>query len=1005
MELTGLSEKATGCGEGISGEESPLPFVEGDKYTPLADGAPPTSFDWRSYQGSNWLTSIKNQGGCGSCWAFSAVGVAEAAHNIYSNDPNLDKDLSEQYLVSDCHNLSTYQTCCGGSKNLALGYIRDSGVPDEGCMPYVDGDGCSCEGGSCDSNCAYRLSGYCSDRTCSDRCGDWSSRLEYIGSMGSVSSDPQTIKQALIDKGPLAVSMGIGSAYIGYWDGDIYRCADDTSTNHAVIIVGYNDSGGYWLVRNSWGTGWGDSGYFKLGYGECRVEDYVYYADARIPSVGPLEYHSHTINDDTYGSSNGNGDGIVNCGEVIEIPVTLYNQGDDTATSVVATLSTSDSYITFTDSEEYYPDIPGGETGTSNYDYDFEVDPNTPDGHTIHIDLDITATNGGPWTDSFDVDVTCYPNHPPNTPSNPIPSNGATSVFTGTDLSWAGGDPDPDDTVIYDVYFGTSDPPTTLICGNGSHPICDPGDLSHERLYYWYVIATDNRGASITGPVWNFTTEAAVCNDLHEPNDTWDEATPIGYGTTLNDLDICPAGDVDYYAFTGNTDDVFIADIDAQAIGSSLDSYLTLYDTDGVSQLAYNDDEDGHDSYLQYTLPADGTYYLMVRDYHHPDEGAGGYFYTLSLTVSETVGPLVYNSHTVDDDTVNQSDGNGNGIVDCGEAIELYVDLYNQGNATALNVTATLTTTDPYVSAFLYNDASGYPDIMEDGGGRNTDDWDLEIDPDTPDGHLIHFDLDITADNGGPWTDSFDLAVTCDANNPPHTPDNPTPAAGATSVFTGTDLSWTGGDPDAGDTVIYDVYFGTSDPPTSTICDNVSSTSCDPGDLSYNTHYYWYVVATDNHEASITGPTWDFTTELTACNDPHEPNDTWDEATPIGYGTALSDLDICPAGDRDYYVFTGNAGEFVIADIDAQTIGSLLDPYLTLYDTDGVSLLAYNDDNDGLDSRLGYTLPTTGTYYLMVRDYDHPSKGGIDYFYTLTLSSPAFYKAKAYLPIVIRYGP
>jgi hypothetical protein len=104
-----------------------------------------------------------------------------------------------------------------------------------------------------------------------------------------VSTDPQTIKQALVDTGPLAVSMGIGSSYGGYWNGDIYRCTSDTGTNHAVAIVGYDDAGGYWWVRNSWGTGWGNNGYFKLGYGECSVEQYVYYAVAGSPGGDSYE--------------------------------------------------------------------------------------------------------------------------------------------------------------------------------------------------------------------------------------------------------------------------------------------------------------------------------------------------------------------------------------------------------------------------------------------------------------------------------------------------------------------------------------------------------------------------------------------------------------------------------------------------------------------------------------------------------------------------------------------
>ncbi|MBL7201096.1 MAG: PKD domain-containing protein [Anaerolineae bacterium] len=282
-ELSRLSEKATGCGGDTVSEVASTSTGESET-VPSVDFTAPSSFDWRSYQGSDWMTPVKDQAQCGSCWSFAAVGAAEAAINIASSDAGLDRDLSEQYMVSDC---SPSGTCCGGSKSGALVYIRDSGIPDETCMPYADGssgyDGstCSCPS-TCGSGCTYNTGGNCSDKACSDRCGDWESRLQYINSTGRVSSDPQTMKQALVDIGPLAVSMGMGPSYGGYFDGDIYRCTTDEGTNHAVVIVGYDDAGGYWWVRNSWGSGWNGDGYFQLGYGECSVEEYPYYADASV---------------------------------------------------------------------------------------------------------------------------------------------------------------------------------------------------------------------------------------------------------------------------------------------------------------------------------------------------------------------------------------------------------------------------------------------------------------------------------------------------------------------------------------------------------------------------------------------------------------------------------------------------------------------------------------------------------------------------------------------------
>ena len=90
-------------------------------------------------------------------------------------------------------------------------------------------------------------------------------------------------------------------------------------------------------------------------------------------------------------------------------------------------------------------------------------------------------------------------------------------------------------------------------------------------------------------------------------------------------------------------------------------------------------------------------------------------------------------------------------------------------------------------------------------------------------------------------------------------PSSPSPANHAAGIPTNADLSWTGGDPDAWDTVTYDVYFSSSSSPP-LVSNDQSATTYDPGTLNINTKYYWKVVATDNHGAPAAGPLWDFTT-------------------------------------------------------------------------------------------------------------------------------------------------
>jgi hypothetical protein len=124
-----------------------------------------------------------------------------------------------------------------------------------------------------------------------------------------------------------------------------------------------------------------------------------------------------------------------------------------------------------------------------------------------------------------------------------------------------------------------------------------------------------------------------------------------------------------------------------------------------------------------------------------------------------TVGPLVYVNAIVDDDDVGQSLGNGDGQINPGEIIELFVEVGNAGNATAASVIGEISETSPYVNGFLYNVASPLGDIPGGGTGTNSDDFEFEVDISAPDGHLIPFCLDLSAANGGPWTTCFELPV------------------------------------------------------------------------------------------------------------------------------------------------------------------------------------------------------------------------------------------------------
>ena len=241
-------EKKQMCGARVG------PIPENARFAqPLAGVTYDASFDWRNKDGKDWVTPVRNQGSCGSCWAFSALGATEAAINIYANDPDKDIDLSEQHLVSDCCNAGS---CSGGWPNSALGYVRDMGVSDESCFPYT-----------------------MSNSACTP-CSDWEENSWKIEDYVYVYSSTDAFKSALQKYGPISVILSVPDDWF-YYSGGIYEPTWSFSdgvgwANHAVVLTGWNDSEGCWIIKNSWGTGWGEQGYGKVLYGNLEKYNYAY---------------------------------------------------------------------------------------------------------------------------------------------------------------------------------------------------------------------------------------------------------------------------------------------------------------------------------------------------------------------------------------------------------------------------------------------------------------------------------------------------------------------------------------------------------------------------------------------------------------------------------------------------------------------------------------------------------------------------------------------------------
>jgi C1A family cysteine protease len=201
------------------------------------------TLDWRNSNGQGFITPVKNQGSCGSCWDFAATATGESAILLKNKTPYSQSpiDLSEQVMLS----CSGAGTCNGGSPASASNYLANTGLPSESCYPYTATDG-----------------------SCSSACANWQTSASKIGNAASIKPDVTSIKNALDSYGPLVATMAVYNDFFSYRTGVYSYVTGALAGYHAVSIVGYDDINQCLIVKNSWGTGWGESGFFRIAYSE-----------------------------------------------------------------------------------------------------------------------------------------------------------------------------------------------------------------------------------------------------------------------------------------------------------------------------------------------------------------------------------------------------------------------------------------------------------------------------------------------------------------------------------------------------------------------------------------------------------------------------------------------------------------------------------------------------------------------------------------------------------------
>ena len=199
----------------------------------------PTAVDWRDYRGMLAVTGVQDQGHCGSCVAFGTTATLESMLII---DHEVWMDLSEAELL----------WCGGGSCNgwwpsRALDYLLNRGVAQENCSPYSP-DLTECQ--------------VCSRRD--------AQAIQISEQQVAVGFDDR--RKFLATVGPMVAVMDVYDDFQAYSSGVYSHVTGDFLGRHCIQAVGYDDGNSCWICKNSWGQDWGESGFFRIAYGECGVD-------------------------------------------------------------------------------------------------------------------------------------------------------------------------------------------------------------------------------------------------------------------------------------------------------------------------------------------------------------------------------------------------------------------------------------------------------------------------------------------------------------------------------------------------------------------------------------------------------------------------------------------------------------------------------------------------------------------------------------------------------------
>lgn len=210
----------------------------------------PAEYDLRNVDGKNFTTTVKNQGGCGSCVAFGSVAVLETTAKLSRRDPNFNIDLSEAQMFY-CHGGEEGRNCGNGWwPENAFKKAKEKGVTFDSFFPYTAGD-----------------------QACKPQTG-WQESLATSLGHSKLGTRAQ-IKEWISTRGSVTGCFIVYQDFFSYRSGVYRHVSGDAAGGHCVEILGYSDSQGCWICKNSWGSNWGEGGYFRIAYGEGQIDSWA----------------------------------------------------------------------------------------------------------------------------------------------------------------------------------------------------------------------------------------------------------------------------------------------------------------------------------------------------------------------------------------------------------------------------------------------------------------------------------------------------------------------------------------------------------------------------------------------------------------------------------------------------------------------------------------------------------------------------------------------------------